>query len=650
MCGILCLCLACSCRYADMMKPRLAFVGMGQSPSERAQLEARATPDRETEREGAGADPSLDGVDLEARDAFGYEQDWGDLRQARRKLRSVEVLLENGHILRAEAELEPLIGAGVYEEEVNELLAEIERRRIQSIIREGQDTMENTMIREVQEGLLRPDSYGETVYIAPDAEPDTIPVGDVERLINRRVSIHLQNAGIAELVQALKQYEDLNIIADQSVAAAQQLTIDVDDVPLSDILAYISRNMGIGFSVGKNTLWITPAQPAGQPLETHVYRLQSGIVPPMARQNLADPNVAKSMALAEVPDTDLQDVLTTFVATPATQPAWKIYPQRNLLVVRDRRDRLRMVEDLLDRIDREPSQISIEARFITVRERELYKLGLDIQRFLVPASGTKAGFGDIAGTDTVTVQTVSGNTTTTPVSRPGQMSDALSYKRLEAVGSFPGEMTLSGVIGGQTFVAVMNALRQVSSSRTLTAESATVFNNRWATIQHGTKRYYYSSYDLQVIDQGDLGQGTQLVPDGQPTELALGYQLDVRANVGNDSETIMLALRPSISQFVGWDDFDAARLPIVDANSLSTSVVVKSGQTVVLGGTLTESVNKQMEKVPFLGDLPYIGGFFRNRSESDEPQHLLIFVTARVISKTGQYVEVLRSLGGMQEQ
>ena len=94
--------------------------------------------------------------------------------------------------------------------------------------------------------------------------------------------MHLQDAGVRQIVLALAAIDDLNVIADQSLQEGQLLTVDVDDVPLRDLLQYIARNLGVAFHVTENTLWVTAAKepsPGGPQMETAVYELQHGAIP-----------------------------------------------------------------------------------------------------------------------------------------------------------------------------------------------------------------------------------------------------------------------------------------------------------------------------------------------------------------------------------
>jgi type IV pilus assembly protein PilQ len=79
-------------------------------------------------------------------------------------------------------------------------------------------------------------------------------------------------------------------------------------------------------------------------------------------------------------------------------------------------------------------------------------------------------------------------------------------------------------------------------------------------------------------------------------------------------------------------------LPQYRTQELATRVVVKSGQTVVMGGVLERDQTTYVESVPILGSLPLIGPLFRRRTEIDRPRYLLIFVTATILSESGEYV------------
>src|SRR5206468_12282806 len=94
-------------------------------------------------------------------------------------------------------------------------------------------------------------------------------------------------------------------------------------------------------------------------------------------------------------------------------------------------------------------------------------------------------------------------------------------------------------------------------------------------------------------------------------------------------------------------DFDAngkvqssfnINLPTYRTQELSTRATVKSGETVVMGGVLERQKSTFVESVPVLGDIPILGALFRRRTEVDTPRYLLVFVTATILTETGEFL------------
>jgi len=181
----------------------------------------------------------------------------------------------------------------------------------------------------------------------------------------------------------------------------------------------------------------------------------------------------------------------------------------------------------------------------------------------------------------------------------------------------------------------------------------TVLNNRPASINDGKVQYYYEEYTVASTVQQYYSAAT-FVPAGKPTKITSGASLDVLASISGDGKSVLLALRPqvntdvqlvkfaTVSQYGGnqgnlQSTFDIM-LPQYRTEDLATRVVVKSGQTIVMGGVLEREQTTFVESVPVLGNLPILGALFRRRSQIDKPRYLLIFVTATILSETGEFI------------
>jgi general secretion pathway protein D len=78
--------------------------------------------------------------------------------------------------------------------------------------------------------------------------------------------------------------------------------------------------------------------------------------------------------------------------------------------------------------------------------------------------------------------------------------------------------------------------------------------------------------------------------------------------------------------------------PFFKERSIDTHVSIYNGATIVMGGLITEERKSMEDKIPFLGDIPYLGRFFRSRSEWSNKRNLLIFVTARLVDPRGRQI------------
>ncbi len=499
---------------------------------------------------------------------------------------------------------------------------------------------EKKILHETEEKIALPDTYGKTIVIDAKLPPPEIPEGKMEGVVNKNVSITLDNAGIAELVGALREICKLNVIADDAIQADKTLTIAVEDAPLQEILTYISRNMGIAFHLGQNLVWITKsaATNGGPLLETQIIKLRQGRIPKVPQGGPGAPGAKNGGAgsVENIEDTELDEALAAVLADSPDGASYKIFRDRNLLVIKDTRENIRMAEKVIKEFDKPPQQVVIEARFITISEDDLKDLGAEIRQ----------------------------SNTINPLlpSYHGALKTVNMLTSLGAIGEGSengvGMINFSGVLENRTFDILISAINKKSSAVTLSVPRVTVMNNRQARIRKGDKLYYFEEYDVESVDRGDKGEENVLVPSGTPTELPIGLTFDVNVNIGNDGKTVLLGLRPEIVEFKGWetyltsgddDDDDNSsssseltqiKLPRTYEQSVITTVGVASGQTVVLGGMLENKRNKNVKKVPLLGDIPLIGYLFRHEETTHTPVNLLIFITATVINDKGEYVQV----------
>jgi general secretion pathway protein D len=213
------------------------------------------------------------------------------------------------------------------------------------------------------------------------------------------------------------------------------------------------------------------------------------------------------------------------------------------------------------------------------------------------------------------------------------------------------------------FRVAINAIEQRTGSDLLAAPKVTTESGRQAHLAAQDLVTIVSSASINQTGAGATGLTGGAGAIGSATSynttfLALGPSLDVIPTVCADGYSIQMALLPTYTEFIGYDNpgqfVDQAQaaagstigvpitaqlpLPHFRIRSVATTCDVWDGQTIVLGGLISETIYKIHDKVPFMGDLPFFGKLFQSQSSDSTKENLLIFVTPTMIDPAGNRV------------
>jgi len=175
-------------------------------------------------------------------------------------------------------------------------------------------------------------------------------------------------------------------------------------------------------------------------------------------------------------------------------------------------------------------------------------------------------------------------------------------------------------------------------------------SGRQAQIQIADLQTIITGINPAALVQPGTAPGTNTVPFLTST-IPVGPTLDVIPNVSADNQTINLAVIPTVTEFLGYDQPGeggkvrvwqdgteksvAQPLPRFRVRQMVTNAQVPDGQTLVLGGLIVEETRLTKDKVPVLGDLPAMGNLFRNESKQAVKKNLLVFITATIVDPAG---------------
>jgi type IV pilus assembly protein PilQ len=469
--------------------------------------------------------------------------------------------------------------------------------------------------------------------------------GRMSKVLEKEVTIHLDNVPLETILINLSQSSGINIVADKALAPLKQvLSVNLEKVKLAEFLRYVGRNYDLQFQVGDELVWVVDGKdPKRLMEETRFYRLRKGFVLPA---EFGAEDVIRSVVTANnVSTTSETQKFKKFVndqapTIPSLEKAIKelfggskfmIDYERNLVVARGTPEQLDVMEKIIKEFDQPIQQVLIEARFVTLSKPAFLQLGVLWETGRAIGTNTSQNF-----------------------RKPVDYTGLIAAGQSSSLGIGIQE-SFTKVFGAQDLTATISALEQTGESQTLSAPRLTVLNNRPAQIADGKVQYYYEEYQVKSTVQ-QYYTSSSLVPQGKPTKITAGAELNVLASISGDGNSIVLALNPRVNtdvQLVKYatltdyqgsvnggnvvSTFDIA-LPQYRTQELSTRVVVTSGETVVMGGVLERQRATYVESVPVLGNLPIIGALFRRRTEQDIPRYLLIFVTATIVKDTGEFL------------
>ena len=290
-------------------------------------------------------------------------------------------------------------------------------------------------------------------------------------------------------------------------------------------------------------------------------------------------------------------------------------------VVTDEKQALERIAAFLAEIDQPPQQVLIEARFLEVNPRMLRDIGLQF--------GSEGGFftGDDAyafGVETKGRDVAPGN------------FNAASLPSLASVAPFNAGMNLVfQKLTDVQYTILMHLMEEEAGANVLSAPRILTLNNHEASIIVGTK------YPIINSDASDSGGGATITTSLRGYE-DIGIQLNVLPQICAEN-LINMIVRPSVRELIGQksgktqsDDVIAlTEYPVISTRETETQVLLRHGQTIVIGGLLKDRESKHELKVPFLGDIPLIGWFFRRETINTEKIDLLIFLTASIVPAEG---------------
>jgi type IV pilus assembly protein PilQ len=280
----------------------------------------------------------------------------------------------------------------------------------------------------------------------------------------------------------------------------------------------------------------------------------------------------------------------------------------NILIITDHPKRFKMLSDLIEKLDQPEKQVMIEAKFLEVSDTATKKIGLNFSKAVT--------FGIKGGTDDVLREYGREHT----IEAGKAESNKITFKD-------SAKMTMSALTAKIDLPSSGDNFGRVLSNPTIVT-----MNNVPAEMTVGEKypvpNYTYNEeqgrFAISGFEEKDIGIVLKVTPKIQ-------------------DEFVTLKIEPKLTENVRDVKFEggtgvSANIPVIAQKMVSSTVTIRSGYTVAIGGLISESFKKSWDKVSGLGSLPVLGHLFSSKDSTKELKNLLIFLTATQISYDGQRV------------
>jgi type IV pilus assembly protein PilQ len=444
---------------------------------------------------------------------------------------------------------------------------------------------------------------------AAQEEPDTAEkssgkeqdlVAGQTRYVGRRISLDFQQADISNVLRLIAEVSGINIVVGEGVKA--KVTMKLVSVPWDQALDMLLRMNGLGMIRQGNIVWVDTLLNIAQQQDNEARAKDS--------KSKAEELVTRVFYVRNVSALDLQNSLRQYLSPRGVM---NFNQATNALIVRDADSKMTAFKQLVEGLDLEVPQVQIEARI--VQADTSYSRSFGVQWGFNRAYTTDGRSYVVSNlTGPFSQLTQAGNTGTVTnsfiVNLPAAVSGLTSVPALG--------FTTARIGGITTDIDIrLSAGELLGLAKVIASPKIVTLDNKEAKIAQG------ESIPFQTTSL----QGTQTTFVDANLELQVTPQIASR-DPKEEGKRILLKVRATRNA-VGARSNPAG--PSIDRREATTQVLIRDGETVVLGGVFVDTQNNNVAGMPYLSRIPVLGWLFKNKTEAVSKQELLIFLTPSIV-------------------
>ena len=464
-----------------------------------------------------------------------------------------------------------------------------------------ENTADSEAVQDEPEGLEEQKAQPEEQKEAPLAQ-DIIEVSPftTKEYVGKRISLDFQDAELVHIFRLLSDVSGYNIIVHPDVKGKIP-TLKLINIPWDQALDVILKNYGLDKQVDGNIIRIAYNSVFAKEYEEKAKAMEA--------QKKAEPIFTKIFSINYADAKDVEKMIKASQAL-SERGSVSIDVKTSTLIVKDIQRSIDEVAKLLDTIDRQIPQVLIEARIVQIDKSFQKTFGIQWGGYKVSEGGH--------GTSFVSGGGVPGNNLTefepTPLVHEDDRIPLIVGLPAAAINSGIEFAFLSSTLQGALDVR-LTALENASKGKILSTPKVLTLDNKSATLKQGLQ----VPYPVQS-------------EDGVSTAYAdVTTQVTVTPHITPDG-AIMLDLDTKKIDLLGFDNLGLVSAPRLSDSSVLTQVLIRDGDTVVIGGMYKEDETFNEGKTPIFNYIPIIGEFlFKNRDRRATESEILFFITPRIV-------------------
>ena len=440
----------------------------------------------------------------------------------------------------------------------------------------------------------------------------------------KKISLDFQDIEVRRVLQLLADFTDINMVTADSVQG--NITLRLKDVPWDQALDIILKTKNLDKRRSGNVIWIAPvteltkaeeeeAKAIAQsvklaPLQTEYIQLSYAKAADIEKLMTQGKNSSSSGSSNSGGSEPLGDSVGSLLSPRGTV---SIDPRTNTLIINDTAQQIDQIRKMIDLLDVRVKQVMVEARIVRASTSFTKEMGV---KWGVLSQGITKNNDLLVGGSETTLWNLrdpddDGKYT---IERPDNLNVDLGVTSAGASKIAFGLISLSDFM----LDLELSALQADGYGEVISTPKVMTADKQTAKVATGQEVPYQSTTNSAAGSTATTSFKEALL------------SLEVTPSITPDGKIQMLL---NISKDSVADKAPNGEL-ILNKNTINTNVLVDNGETVILGGVFEQITANQQTKVPFLGDLPWVGRLFRKDVKSDNKQELLIFVTPRIVNDT----------------